>query len=109
MEKERGITIINVDDKKQCDIHVVMQKKFTKCFKLYKKIKADLDFYASMRGSSFGIGVGKDEYAIKWQSKQMRLEIVEAFLEGRKPNWHFADYLDYEEKQRRNQYQNYCA
>jgi hypothetical protein len=24
MEKERGITIINVDDKKQCDIHVVM-------------------------------------------------------------------------------------
>jgi hypothetical protein len=23
MEKERGITIINVDDKKQCDIHVV--------------------------------------------------------------------------------------
>ena len=23
MEKERGITIINVDNKKQCDIHVV--------------------------------------------------------------------------------------
>jgi hypothetical protein len=83
-----------LNTKKQCDIHVVMQKKFTKCFKLYKKIKADLDFYASMRGSSFGIGVGKDEYAIKWQSKQMRLEIVEAFLEGRKPNWHFAHYID---------------
>lgn len=94
---------------KQCDIHVVMQQKFIKCFKLYKKIKAELDYYVSKRGSSFGIGVGKDEYAKKWQNKQMRLEIVEAFLEGRKPNWHFADYLDYDEKQRRNQYQNYCA
>lgn len=89
-----------------CD---VMQQKLIKCFKLYKKIKADLDFYVSMRGSSFGIGVGTDEYAKKWQGKQMRLEIVEAFLEGRKTNWHFANYLDYEEKQRRNQYQNYCA
>lgn len=97
-----------LNQEKQCDIHVVMQKKFIKCFKLYKKIKAELDFYVSMRGSSFGIGVGEDEYAKKWQSKQMRLEIVEAFLEGRKPNWHFADYLDYDEKQRRNQYQNYC-
>jgi len=26
MEKERGITIINVDDKKQCDIHVVVKR-----------------------------------------------------------------------------------
>jgi len=87
----------------------VMQQKFIKCFKLYKKIKSDLDSYVLMRGSSFGIGKGEDEYAKKWQSKQMRLEIVEAFLEGRKPNWHFADYLDYEERKRRNQCQNYCA
>ena len=93
----------NSTKEKQCDIHVVMHKKFKKAIKLYKKIKADLDLYVSMRGSSFGISIGKDEYAIKWRSKQMRLEIVEAFLEGKKPNWHFADYLDYEEKQRRNQ------
>ena len=43
---------------KQCDIPVVMQNKFVKYFKLYKKVKADLDHYVNMRGSSFGIGVG---------------------------------------------------
>lgn len=36
-----------VSENKQCDIHVVMQKKFIKCFKLYKKIKSELDFYVS--------------------------------------------------------------
>ena len=94
-------------NEKQCDIHVVMQKKFVKYFKLYKKVKAELDHYVSMRGSSFGVGVGTDEYAVKWQGKQMRLEILEAFLEGRKPNWYFAYYLNNEERNRRNQ--SYCA
>ena len=107
MEKERGVTITNIDKQKQCDIHVVMQKKFTKYFKLYKKVKAELDHYINMRGSSFGVGVGKDEYAVKWQGKQMRLEILEAFLEGRTPNWYFAYYLNNEERDRRNQ--SYCA
>ena len=37
MGKDRGITITNLDKQKQCDIHVVIQKKFTKYFKLYKK------------------------------------------------------------------------
>ena len=49
-----------LSENKQCDIHVVMQKKFIKCFKLYKKVKADLDHYVNMRGSSFGVGVGTD-------------------------------------------------
>ena len=44
MEKERGITITNVDDKKQCDIHVVVEpfycddadERLTKCKKQCK-------------------------------------------------------------------------
>ena len=92
---------------KQCAINVVMQKKFTKYFKLYKKVNAELEHYVNMRGSSFGISVRKDEYALKWQGKQMRLEILEAFLEGRTPNWYFAYYLNNEERDRRNQ--SYCA
>lgn len=92
---------------KQCDIHVVMQNKFVKYFKLYKKVKAELDHYVNMRGSRFGIGVSTDDYAVKWQGKQMRLEILEAFLEGRTPNWYFAYYLNNEERDRRNQ--SYCA
>ena len=35
----------------------------------------------------------------------MRLEIVEAFLEGRVPNWYCARYLDYDEQERRTQNQ----
>ena len=42
MEKDRGI-ITNLDKQKQCDIHVVMQKKFTKYFKLYKKDTTFID------------------------------------------------------------------
>jgi len=86
-------------EKKQLPIHVVMQKKFAKYFKLYKEVKRELEYYVSMRGSSFGVGVGADEYAVKWQGKQMRLEILEAFLEGRKPNWYFAYYLNNEERE----------
>ena len=97
----------NKNTEKQCDIHVVMQKKFAKYFKLYKKVKRELEYYVSMRGSSFGVGVGADEYAVKWQGKQMRLEILEAFLECRKPNWYFAYYLNNEERDKRNQ--SYCA
>lgn len=97
----------NKNTKKQCDIHVVMQKKFAKYFKLYKKVKSELEYYVSMRGSGFGVGVGTDKYAVKWQGKQMRLEILEAFLEGRNPNWYFAYYLNNEERDRRNQ--SYCA
>ena len=107
MEKERGIKITNIDSDKQCDIHVVMQKKFVKYFKLYKKVKAESEHYINMRGSSFGVGIEQDEYAVKWQGKQMRLEILEAFLEGRTPNWHFAYYLNNKEIDRRNQ--SYCA
>ena len=91
----------------QCDIHVVKKKKYVKYFKLYKSVKADLDHYVNMRGSRFGVGVGADEYAIKWQGKQMRLEILEAFLEGRRPNWYFAYYIKKDERDRRNQ--SYCA
>jgi len=97
----------NKETEKKCDIHVVMQKKFTRCFKLYKKVESELQHYVNMRGSSFGVGVGTDEYSIKWQGKQMRLEILEAFLEGRNPNWYFAYYLDNDERDIRNQ--NYCA
>lgn len=32
MEKERGITITNVDKKKQCDIHVVMWRWYACTF-----------------------------------------------------------------------------
>ena len=98
---------VNKNTEKQCDIHVVMQKKFAKYFKLYKEVKRELEYYVSMRGSSFGVGVGVDEYAVKCQGKQMRLEILEAFLEGRKPNWYFAYYLNNEERDRRNQ--SYCS
>ncbi len=97
----------NKNTEKQCDIHVVMQKKFAKYFKLYKEVKRELEHYVNMRGSSFGVGIEQDEYAMKWQGKQMRLEILEAFLEGRNPNWYFAYYLNNEERDRRNQ--NYCA
>ena len=44
----------------QCDIHVVMQTKFIKCFKLYKKVKSDLEHYVNMRGGSFGVGIEQD-------------------------------------------------
>ena len=85
----------------------VMQKKFIKYFKLYKEVKRELEHYVNMRGSSFGIGIGTDEYSVKWQGKQMRLELLEAFLEGRNPNWYFAYYLNNEERDKRNQ--SYCA
>lgn len=100
--KSKGIA-----DAEQCDIHVVMQTKFIKCFKLYKKVKSDLEHYVNMRCSSFGVGIEQDEYAVKWQGNQMRLEILEAFLEGRNPNWYFAYYLNNEERDIRNQ--SYCA
>jgi len=92
---------------KECAINVAMQKKFVKYFKLYKQVKRELDYYIEMRGSSFGVGVGNDEYAVKWKGKQMRLELLEAFLEGRNPNWYFAYYLNNEERDKRNQ--SYCS
>lgn len=70
---------------------------------MYKSIKQELDYYAKMRGDTFGILVGKDEYAIKYQNKRMRLEIVESFLEYREPNWYVANYLDRKEIERRNE------
>jgi hypothetical protein len=88
-------------------LDAVMQNKVAKYFKLYNKVKAELDHYVSMRGSRFGIAAAKDEYAIKWRGKRMRLEILEAFLEGRSPNWYLAYYLNNEEMDRRNQ--SYCA
>lgn len=78
------------------------KNKFIKCFKLYKTLKDELEYYTLMRKSKFGIYIEKDKYAIKWQSKQMRLEILEAFLEGRNIQWNLANYLSVEEKDRRN-------
>jgi len=40
MEKERGITITNVDDKKQCDIQSIRQRFLSLC-----KKQADWDSY----------------------------------------------------------------
>ncbi|AGO48348.1 hypothetical protein Phi10:1_gp007 [Cellulophaga phage phi10:1] len=91
--------------RKKCN-KLVMQNEFVKYFKLYKKVKSDSDHYVNMRGGSFGIASDKDKYAVRWQGKQMRLEILEAFLEGRNPNWYFACYLNNDERERRNK--SYC-
>ena len=79
----------------------------TNYFKLYKKVKNQLDMYERLRGTSFGIGARlmnkNDEYAELWQNYRMRLEIIEAKLENRNPNWFFAYYLDNLEKTKRNE------
>lgn len=78
----------------------------TNYFILYKKVKNQMDMYERLRGATRGIGVKPieigDEYAELWQQCRMRLEILEAKLENRNPNWFFAPYLDYVEKTRRN-------
>ena len=62
-----------------------------------------MDSWERLRGHCFGIAVDNDFYAIKWQSKRMSLEILEAKLEGRKPNWFNARYLNSEEAKERNE------
>ena len=104
---EKALKINNKEVEPQYDSSVAIQNRFMKCFKLYKKVKADLKLYVIMRGTISGINKQKDEYALKWQSKQMRLEILKAFLEGRNPNWHFAYYLSNDEIDIRNQ--SYCT
>jgi len=42
MEKERGITITNVDKKKQCDIHVVSNCKRDETLELLEEIMTKL-------------------------------------------------------------------
>ena len=66
--------------------------------------------YERLRGTSFGIGARlmnkNDEYAELWQNYRMRLEIIEAKLENRNPNWFFAYHLDRLEMIKRNESYN---
>lgn len=77
-----------------------------KYFKMYKITKNQLDHYARVRGTSFGIMVDNDTEAKNWQGIRMRLELLDAKLENRQPNWAFAKYLTIEERDRRNETRN---
>ena len=79
------------------------QKKVTKAFRLYKQVKQELDqTISNRRDHGFGILVGIDEKAKQWQAKRMRLEILEAIIEGRRCNWHHAPWLATEKATERN-------
>ncbi len=85
-----------------------VDRNYMKYFKMYKEVNRKLQHFIDMRGTCFGIGVDSDEYAIKWQGYRMRLEIIEAKLEGRNPNWFNAYYLDRLEMTIRNESYNVC-
>ena len=74
-------------------------------FKLYKKALKDLQQCEHLRDAgTWGIGARPitDEYARRWQQIRMRVELLEAYFENRKPNWFQCYYLSIEEMQRRN-------
>lgn len=75
-----------------------------KVFRLYQKAKRTeamaLNFRAEGRSA---IAVSNDEYAIQWQSVQMRLNIMECYLSGTlTPNWFNARWLSHDEARKRN-------
>ena len=76
---------------------------FKRIFKMYKIVNDISSTCIEHRPQGRnGIAVKDDYWAIKWQSIQMREELLLAFLEGRKPNWAYAGYLSLDEKEKRN-------
>lgn len=76
----------------------------SKVFRLYLKAKRKSDYHLNERpqGRS-AIGVSEDYDAKEWQSVQMRISIMEAYLLSENaPNWFNARWLSYEEAKRRN-------
>lgn len=82
------------------------RKPYSHYFRLYKTALAELKSCELSRGSTFGIAAKPiktgDIDAERWQQIRMRVEILEAHLEGRKPNWYLCYHLPVEEMQRRN-------
>ena len=96
-QKENNRILLNIEEKHQKELD-----RRVRFFKLFKRLNREMNHLIMDRGSSFGILVDTDKEALEYQSKAMRFEIVEAYLEGRNPNWYHAPYLDNVEKERRN-------
>lgn len=72
-------------------------------FKKYRRLHDSMTNLEKRRGSSWGIGVKEDEYALQWQKLKWRHHVLEATLEGCPVNWYNADWIDNDERQRRNE------
>ena len=74
----------------------------SRLFKLYRELNLSMEKIEKARGDEFGIAVKNDAFALEWQQTRMRLEILEAFLENRNPDWTNARYLSIAEALKRN-------
>lgn len=83
---------------------MAIKKHHSVYFALFQKIERRLAFFSSMREKGIvGIGVDKDEYAVRWQQHQMKREILYSFLSNKTPNWANSYYLPISEAIKRNE------
>ena len=80
--------------------------KIPRAFKLYQALKSRKDFVELNRlDGTFGIAVKKDRLAVRWQSLNFRLHVVECYITGDYINWYHARWLSNEEADKRNEQQ----
>ncbi len=85
---------------------IIRKRDHVAVFKLYKRALFDLQICERARDNgTWGIAAKPptDDQAKRWQSIRMRFEILEAFLEGRNPNWFFCYHISLDECKRRNE------
>jgi len=64
---------------------------FSVYFKLWDKVRRKQDYCMRMRGSSFGIAVNCDEYAVEYQSVQARMHILDCYMNNNIPQAHVIE------------------
>lgn len=80
------------------------RKHFSVYFKLWQQTYRRLKLCEDNRlKGSYGILVDNDEYAVRYRSFRMRLEILELYLKNTTPNWIYATYLTTDEAIARNE------
>jgi hypothetical protein len=78
-------------------------QRLKKAFRLYKARRNQMEWIIMERRTSYGIKFDDDKWAKKYQSIRMGLEIAEAVLEGRNPNWYMATWLPIQERASRTE------